>query len=516
MRHSRREFLEHVGSGMLVAGLGSSLATDLGVSTAFAGHGPDQLDFGQLRPLVVLMQETPPDKLQPILIEKLRKGEVGLKTLIATAALANAETFGGEDYVGYHAEMALIPALQMAEELPADRKPLPVLKVLYRNTARIQQSGKSKTLKPLGTDKSAPADGGKLLQATRAAKMDEAEHLFAMQFQGNGHEKAFNALLWSVADDNDVHRFVLAHRAYGLINLVGPEHAHTMLRQCVRYCIDSEQGRINRNRPESPIRQLLPRLLDQYGLLEKEVGTRQPEDSWIAEMAKFIYEHTGEEGMDAVAGALAEGISPEAVGEAISLAANQLVLCQDKLGNGSTRVHGATPGVHSSDATNAWRNIARVSNKRNTFVGLMVAAYHTGGYERYTQEPYPHPEHLSQIQATDPRAILKEAEAAIRDNNQALACAAIQVYGQHSEDPRPVFDLMLRYSVSEDGRLHAEKYYRTVVEEFSTGRASLRWNYLLGLARVTASAYGLDVDDRPGHRAPGYEQACQLLKLPIV
>ena len=36
MRHNRREFLRNVGSGMLVAGVGGSLAAELGFSSAFA------------------------------------------------------------------------------------------------------------------------------------------------------------------------------------------------------------------------------------------------------------------------------------------------------------------------------------------------------------------------------------------------------------------------------------------------------------------------------------------------
>ena len=38
---SRREFLNSVGRGMLVAGLGASLTNDLGFSTAFAEEGPE-------------------------------------------------------------------------------------------------------------------------------------------------------------------------------------------------------------------------------------------------------------------------------------------------------------------------------------------------------------------------------------------------------------------------------------------------------------------------------------------
>ena len=70
---------------------------------------------------------------------------------------------------------------------------------------------------------------------------------------------------------------------------------------------------------------------------------------------------------------------------------------------------------------------------------------------------------------------------------------------------------MLRYAVSEDGRLHSEKYYQTVGEEFGTTRESFRWRHLVALGRVTASSYGYNMEDEPGHRAPGYEDARKLL-----
>jgi hypothetical protein len=68
-----------------------------------------------------------------------------------------------------------------------------------------------------------------------------------------------------------------------------------------------------------------------------------------------------------------------------------------------------------------------------------------------------------------------------------------------------VFDLLLRYAVSLDGALHAEKYYRTVTEEFVKIRPAFRWRQLVALARVTTSEYGFP--------APGYADACRLLKV---
>ena len=125
MQRSRREFVADVGKGMLIAGVGCELAADLGLAKLWAGDAPERLNFGKLEPLVALMQETPIDKLQATLVQRLASGS-DLRQLTAAAALANARTFGGHDYIGFHTIMALVPAYQMARQLPDDRAPLPV------------------------------------------------------------------------------------------------------------------------------------------------------------------------------------------------------------------------------------------------------------------------------------------------------------------------------------------------------------------------------------------------------
>src|SRR5207248_345784 len=113
---SRRDFLADVGRGMLLASVGPALAADLGLASAHAAAGPDVVTFGDREPLVALLQETPADKPLPILVDKLKSG-TGLDSLVAAAALANARTFGGQDYDGYHAFMALVPAYKMSLEM---------------------------------------------------------------------------------------------------------------------------------------------------------------------------------------------------------------------------------------------------------------------------------------------------------------------------------------------------------------------------------------------------------------
>ena len=254
---------------------------------------------------------------------------------------------------------------------------------------------------------------------------------------------------------------------------------------------------------------LLPKTLDRHNLIGGKLGTRRPDDAWVDELSRVVYDAGKERATDAVAAALADGVDPEVIGEAISLAANQLALRQR-----GGRTHGASQGVHGSDAVNAWRQMTRVTNQRNTICGLLVAAYHTAQYSSNTDfkdAPFPHEPHLDDIKKRDPAALLKTTEAAIRENNQSRAAAAIHVYGEGGHPSQPVFDLMLKYAISEDGRLHAEKYYQTVVEEFDKTRPAFRWRQLVALARVTASAYGYTVDDKPGYRAPGYEDACRQL-----
>lgn len=523
-RSNRREFLAEVGQGMLLASVGTALASDLGFGgAALADEGvKSTLAFGDLEPLVSLMQQTPVDKLLPALVQRLQAG-TSLRQLVAAGALANAREFGGNDYVGFHTFMALGPAFAMSQELPETHRALPVLKVLYRNTDRCHQFGGhgKEMLHPVEPVATANTHltGEDLRKATRAADNTAAEATFATIMQLPAGE-AYNHLQYAVEDEVDVHRVVLAWRAWSTLDLTGKEHAHTLLRQSVRYCVDSERYRRDKSMAEyearinSPthIRQVLPRLLDQYSLLSKPLGSRRVDDAWIERTSHEIISIRQEQAAELVAAALADGISPEDVGEAISLAANELLL-RDK----APRTHGDSQGVHASDSANAWRNIARASNHRNTVASLICGAYHMQQQKSEShKELYPFTEHLQKVTATDPAALLKEAESAIRENNQVHACAAVHRYGQLNLPSRPVFDLLLKYAISEDGRLHNEKYYRTVCEEFATMRPAFRWRQVTALARVMASSYGYNREDKQTGRAAGYEEACRLLRLETV
>ena len=512
---TRRQFLSDVGCGVLVGAVGATLATELGFSKAIAAEPGKSLTFGSLESLVALMQETPIDKLLPTLTEKLNSG-TELRTLVAAAALANARTFGGEDYVGFHTLMAIAPAWHMSRELPSQQQALPVFKVLYRNTNRIHEHGgrSSEVLHP--TEPAAGTQNAETLRAAIHSKdASKADQSFAA-LANVSTDEAFNALLQTVQETTEVHRVVLPYRAWDLIDIIGQEQAQTLLRQSVHYCVRAESW--TRNGEWDAPRALLPKLLDDHHLLGRTPGTREADDAWIEQMSKTIFISTPQNAAAAVAAALEEGFSPAALGEAISLAANQLILrdigrtFRDETTNkpiGS--VHGDSIGVHACDSACAWRNLARVSNARNTCACLILGAYQVAfdrvnrGGDFLNWQPLPLQRHVDDLKTDDEKVLLAELETAIKGNLQARASAITARFGRAGHDSRPIFDMLLKFAISEDGSLHAEKYYRTVSEEFTNTRPAFRWRQLIALARVTASECG-----RP---APGYAESRALLKV---
>ena len=508
MIHTRRGFLRQVGAGMLVAGIGPSLTRDLGLTPVYGADEDERITFGALEPLVTLMEETPIAKLQAAVIKKFKDGEASLRELVAAAALANARTFGGEDYDGFHAMFALKPSLQIAGDLPEDRRLLPILKVIYRNSARIQEFGgrRKEVLHPVrpGTLPEGRPSGEVLRDAIRANDLKAAEATFAAISQSG---EAFNPLQMALHDSTEVHRVNIVYRAWSLLDIVGVENAHTMLRQSLHYFISQDHGKYKDFFTGARI--LLPKLIDQYHLYDRPLGQRPLDDEGVERMSRAVFDSTAEAAAEAVAAALAEGIAPDAIHEAITVASNQLVLRDE-----DARAHGATVGVHSCDTVNALRNIGRASEPRNVIAGVIAAAYYTasdGDHSRGNRrrflgwEPYPRASARAGITSSDPQGLLRDLDDAIRQKDQARATALVHRYGELKASSTPVFSLLRTYVISENGSKHAEKYFGTVTEEFGRARDGFRWRQLVGMARYAASMYG--------EPAPGQAEAKQLLGL---
>src|SRR5262249_35065722 len=149
---------------------------------------------------------------------------------------------------------------------------------------------------------------------------------------------------------------------------------------------------------------------------------------------------TPEQAGNAAAAALADGVDPAAVSEAISLAANQLVLrdngrAQDGGPNKPVgSIHGDSIGVHACDSANAWRNLSRIGNPRNKVVCLVLGAYQVArdraerGGSFLTWTPYPRDEARLEVRKLANSRLLPSLEDAIRNNSQIRAAAIVHRY----------------------------------------------------------------------------------------
>jgi hypothetical protein len=519
---SRRQFMAKVGRGMIVASVGYATAVDMELSPAFAADAgsekhDDRLTFGNRERLVSLIQETGPEKILAKAVELLRGG-TAIGDLVAAAALANARTFGGEDYIGFHTMMALAPAYHMTKEMPRDRQALPVLKVLHRNSRRTAEThgDHHDTLAPVAPRSLTSSDRNAdvLREAIHRRDLAAAEQTLAASAK-QSPATAWNDLLETVCESADVHRVVLAHRAWDMRELAGEEHAASLLRESLRYCVKNEEAALKYM--PGP-RTMLPKLFDQFKLAGRTPGTREVDDAWVEKTSLAIFGATPDAAAEIVAAALAEGIKPTAVSEAVSLATNQLVLrdrgrpaAQVQPNKPEGSVHGDSIGVHACDSSHAWRHIALASNPRNSTAALILSAYQAAfdrtsrGGDFLTWQPRPLAEQLEKITATDAGELAKQLDGAIREKDQERAAAIVHRYGLQNHNPRGVLDVLIRYATSEDGALHAEKFYRTTTDEFALARPAFRWRQIVALARVTASEYG--------QPAPGYEEAQHLLGL---
>jgi hypothetical protein len=112
---------------------------------------------------------------------------------------------------------------------------------------------------------------------------------------------------------------------------------------------------------------------------------------------------------------------------------------------------------------------------------------------------------VEKVEPKDGGGLIAALDEALRGKDQKRAAAVASRYGEMGHDAKAIFAKLRQYSISEDGALHAEKYYHTASEEYGRSRAKFRWLHVIALARVTASA--------GGQPAPGVAEARQLLGL---
>ena len=437
------------------------------------------------------LQETPPDKLLPKVVEKLKNG-TDLKTFTAAAALANARAFGGEDYVGFHTLMALAPAYKMASEetqrrAQAARGHEGAGPQQHAAPGNGRQEGRSAEAGQAGQARGRTSPRGEQLRdAARKADMAAAEATFAAICENGKPDDALNALLVEVDDATEVHRVVLVSRAWDLINFVGAERAHTMLRQSVHYCVKIEQN-ANQAKYNQPMRETAAEAARPAQACRHEARhASRPTTRGSRSSANRVFAATAD--------ARRRGSSPRRwpKGSARKRSARRsrwprtnsssAIRVGRSSGPRRTSRSAAFTATRSAstarDTIHAWRNLARAGDRRTQVTSLILAGYQVArDRSQYRSddgdmlkwEPYPRADASGEGEGRRGRCAHEGTRTrpfATRTRPRTAALTA-RIGAEKPDAAKDVFALLRGFAISEDGALHAEKYYATTSDEFA-------------------------------------------------
>ncbi len=365
MQPNRRAFLKDVGRGMIVASVGPALAADLSPERPRA-EAPERLSFGKLDPLVALMQETGPDKLQPLLVERLRNGadltpthrrrRPGQRPRLRRRGLHRLPHHDGPR-----------PGLPHGPALPEDRRRLPVFKVLVPQR-RLSSGPRRRQRGRYAPARQAGRLAGRQVRRRRCSARPSNTRTWPAPTRPSPPSSAPASRSTPSTNFCPPSRRNWRSTASSCRTAPGPCPASSAWNTprccCASRCITASRTRSEAaatrsgraRRPRRAAETARPVQTHGQGRRHEEGGGRLGGPDEPDHLLS-----TPEQAADAVAAALAEGIAHEAIGEALSLAANQLVLRDNgrpKANNphkpvGS--VHGDGIGVHACDSANAWR-----------------------------------------------------------------------------------------------------------------------------------------------------------------
>ncbi|HZT90205.1 MAG TPA: hypothetical protein VFA12_19720 [Stellaceae bacterium] len=476
---------------------------------------PTRVEFPTaIEPLVQFIEETPPAEIVDRALEKLRGG-VPIKTMLTASALAvtrSTEMPPGHHGGPLHPLAGVYPVAKLAERLEGEQKYLPVLQHVALTNKHINHPA----MGPYQLLDFEPADAGgfeaaktSFLMAVGRGEWNQSDHIFQWLWKNAPAIQVFD-LLMSVAitkNWNDDHYFMFPGTVWRAFEsgVIDKEYLPVLMRPVARYVTRSPVLPLN------PVASPMPEiegLIEEHGLLTRILRQRTGDDETAAIGA--LGEAIGAVSVYSdipklMAKALADGLSLEGGGEALSIGAAGLFL---------RSLTGNPMDVHLHTSANLRRYLLRVDGLSLKTKLLLLLTWHTGPEVRSTQnrmEPAPQPDKAA-VAALPPRsqeALLDAITHSIytqpptdwsKVTNLGMMRAVPEVKGtvnlaqQYMDlgyDPR-AFIARLAEIVCHDNftEMHAFKHHQAIVEEFHTTREPWRWMHLVCGAQAAAISFG--------------------------
>ncbi|MBV9251865.1 MAG: hypothetical protein JO227_21815 [Acetobacteraceae bacterium] len=490
---------------------------------------PQRIQFpDHIEPLVRFVEETPPSEILDRTLSKLREG-VPIPTMLTASALAvtrSSDLPPGHHGGPLHPLAGLYALLKLTERLDGDDRFLPVLQHVALSNKHVNDPGMGPysllEFAPLdasgvGASRSGDlaADGSGevsnargvaatkegFLNAVNRGEYNKADHYFLWLWDNLPPIEAYD-LLMSVAIPKNIlddHYFIFPGYTWRALELLGPEHLKVLMRPVVRYVT------------RFPMQRAVPEVdavIEEYQLLNRILRQRTGDDETdtIGRVGQSIRECSNYADIPRfLASALAEGLSLEGAGEALSIGAAGLFL---------RSLTGNPMDVHLHTSANLRRYLLRLDglSMKNKLLALLL--WHTGPEVRSTQyrmEPVPQPDmaavaalpHRSQDELLDAIAHSIYTQpptdwSTVTNLGKMRAVPEVKItvnlalqYVQHGYDPQ-AFIARLAQIVCHDNftEMHAFKHHQAVVEEYYATREPWRGMHLVCGAQAAAISFG--------------------------
>lgn len=467
-----------------------------------------------IEPLVQFIEDTPPTEIVDRTLEKLRAG-VPTQTMLTASALAvtrSTDMPPGHHGGPLHPLAGLYAVTKLIERLEGEDKFVPVLQHVALTNKHINHPA----MGPYALPEFAPLNTGGVEAAKKAfmsavdrGEWNQSDHIFQWLWQNAPQIEAFDLLLTAALPKNfhDDHYFMFPSTLWRAFEtgVLDKKYLPTVMRPAVRY--------VTRNpvAPNNPAPSPLPAieaLIEEHQLLKRVLRQRSGDDE--SDRIGALGEEIGRVNVFAeipklIAQALADGLSIEGAGAALSIGAAALFM----------RSLGGNPmDVHLHTTINIRRYLIRLDGVSLKNKLLLLLTWHTGPEIRSTagrMMPAPQPDMaaVAALPQRSQRELLDTIKHAIYNQpptdwsqvaNLGLMRAVPEVrevvnlatrYMQDGYDPQ-AFIAMLAEIVCHDNftEMHAFKHHQSIVEEYYATHEQWRWMHLVCGAQAAAISFG--------------------------
>jgi len=481
---------------------------------------PKRVQFAdEIEPLVQFIEDTDPSEIVNSTLAKLRAG-VSTQTMLTASVLAvtrSSDLPPGHHGGPLHPLAGLHAVSHLVERLEGEQRFVPVLQHVALANKHIHHPG----MGPYSLMEFEPVDEGGV-EATKSAFLDavnrgeynKADHYFLWLWEHVPPIEAFDLLMTVAIPKNvlDDHYFIFPAFTWRALESIGYEYLPILMRPAVRYVT---------RYPIAPGVPEMEALIEEHQLLTRV--TRQQSGADETAVIGRVGEAIGRCDVYAdipvlLATALADGLSLEGAGEALSIGAAGLFL---------RSLTGNPMDVHLHTSANLRRYLIGLDGLSLHNKLLVLLLWHTGPEIRSTQrrmQPAPQP---------DPDAV---AALPYRTQDELLEALTESIYQQPPTDWAMVANLgqlhaapevketvnlaqqyvqcgydatalitRLAEIVCHDNftEMHAFKHHQAIVEEFYATREPWRWLHLVSGAQAAAISFGKNMEI--------YEEALEML-----